>query len=63
MSENYVIALIGAGGVVLAALVTGIFTLIKKGNASIIRQRTIGKNNTQIGIQNIYDREKGKHER
>ena len=33
MTENYVIALIGAGGVVLAALVTGIFTLIKKGNA------------------------------
>lgn len=55
MSEGIVIAIIGAVGVVLAAVITGIFTVFSKGKPSkqsILKQSQRGKNNTQIGIQN-----------
>lgn len=55
MSEGIIIAIIGAVGVALAAIITGLFSLLKKEN--INKKTTInqkGKNNTQIGIQNNY---------
>lgn len=58
MTEGIIIAIIGAAGAVLAAVITGIFSASKRGEKSIrtttIRQRQKGKNNTQIGIQNNF---------
>ena len=49
MSEAIIIALIGAAGVIIAAIV-GLF---KKGSEkkTVINQKATGKNATQIGIQ------------
>lgn len=56
MTEGIIIAIIGAAGVVLAAIIS----LFKKSSGSgkniKIEQRQKGKNNTQIGIQNNYGR-------
>ena len=56
MSESIIIAIIGASGVVIAALITGLLSLFKKDdknqNNPRIKQFQKGKNNTQIGIQN-----------
>lgn len=62
MSEAIVVAIIGALGVVVAAIV-GLFKKSSPGNIPKVTQKVIGKNNTQIGIQNNYEKEKGKHER
>ncbi len=62
MSETIIVAIIGALGLVVAAII-GLFKKSSQGNSPIIKQKIIGKNNTQIGIQNNYKREKGKHER
>ena len=59
MSENVIIAIIGACGAVLAAVIAGVFGLIKQSKSNNfdkkvkIRQSAKGSNNTQIGIQNI----------
>lgn len=56
MNENIIIAIIGASGVVIAALITGLLNLFKKDdknqNNTKIKQFQKGQNNTQIGIQN-----------
>lgn len=62
MSEAIIAAIIGALGLVIAAII-GLFKKDSQGNSPKIKQKIIGKNNTQIGIQNNYEREKGKHER
>ena len=62
MSEAIIAAIIGALGLVIAAII-GLFKKGSQGNSPKIKQKIIGKNNTQIGIQNNYEREKGKHER
>lgn len=56
METEIIVAIIGASGVVLAAIITGVFTVIKKEKTSKIKinQKLRGKNNTQIGIQNYY---------
>ena len=58
MSEAIIIAIIGACGVVLAALIGGIFSIVKNNKDSKrntkIRQKQKGKYNTQVGIQNNY---------
>ena len=58
MDTEIIVAIIAAGGVVLAAIITGIFNLLKKDssspNGTNVRQSQKGKNNTQIGIQNTY---------
>ena len=59
MSEAIIAAIIGALGVVVAAII-GLFKKSSQGNNPKIKQKIIGKNNTQIGIQNNYEREKGK---
>lgn len=58
MTEGIVIALIGAIGAVLAAVIAGVFSLLKKGklpNSTKIKQKQNGKSNMQIGIQNNYE--------
>ena len=55
MSENVLIALISAGGVIVAAIIALIGNMIKRNRGSkktIIRQKAKGNSNIQIGIQN-----------
>ncbi|MGN0469044.1 MAG: hypothetical protein ACI4GY_09995 [Acutalibacteraceae bacterium] len=56
MDTEIIVAIIGASGAVLAAVITGIFKVLKKDKARQIKinQKQSGKNNTQIGIQNNY---------
>ncbi len=58
MSEAIIIAIISASGFVLAALIGGIFSVVKNNKDSKsnikIRQKQKGKYNTQVGIQNNY---------
>ena len=55
MTEGIIIAVIGAAGVVLAALI-GSFKKNSNGEKTIkIKQRQEGQNNTQIGVQNNYN--------
>ena len=58
MNNEIIVAIIAAIGVVVAAVVTGIFSLIKKDASTSstynIKQSQKGKDNTQIGIQNNY---------
>lgn len=60
MSEEIIIAIISAIGVVLAALIGGIFSVVKNNrdskNNTKIKQNQKGKYNTQVGIQNNYER-------
>ena len=54
MTEGIIIAIIGAIGVVLAAIIS-LFKKKSNGkNTTIINQRQNGNNNTQIGQQNNY---------
>ena len=61
MSEAIIVAIIGAIGLVVAAII-GLFKKRSKGSNSVVKQKIIGKNNIQIGIQNNYGRGKKKHE-
>ena len=54
MSEAIIVAIIGAVAVVIAAIIS-LFKKETKGDSSKIKQRIIGKDNTQIGIQNIVN--------
>lgn len=66
MSENVVIAIIGASGAVLAAIIAGFFSLTKHSQAKEfdkkvkIHQSARGNNNTQIGIQNNIKKDDAK---
>ena len=57
MTEGIIIAIIGAGGAIVAALIAGIFTVIKssKESKSSVKIKQKGRNNTQIGQQNNYN--------
>jgi len=61
MKTEIVVALIGAGGVVLAAVIGGIFALLKKDGSvketKINQKQGIGNQGTQIGIQNNYNKQ------
>ena len=54
------VAIIGACGTVLAAIIAGIFNLFnkkskaKENSTYIVNQTATDQNNTQIGIQNNY---------
>ena len=54
MSEQVLIAIIGAAGVIIAAII-GIFAAkTKSGNKTVIKQKNNGKEQTtQIGIVNL----------
>ena len=56
MSEEIIIAIIGAVAVIAAAVITGVFSLKKKTEKTkcdtSIQQTQNGNNNTQIGVQN-----------
>lgn len=57
MSEGIIIAIIGAIGVILSAIIAGVFSLLKKNNSKdkiVVEQKQKGNNNTQIGVQNNY---------
>lgn len=64
MTEGVIIALIGAGGAIVAALIGGIFAIIKNGKKSSgstsIKQKQKGNNNIQIGQQNYYSDKENK---
>lgn len=51
MSEGIVVALIGAGAVVIAALI-GLIAKATSKTKTQIKQKQKGNGNTQIGIQN-----------
>ena len=61
MSEDIIVAIIGAAAVVIAAII-GLF---KKsgGNKTTVKQRAKGNDITQIGVQMEKSEERGKHER
>ena len=63
MSENILVAFIGAGGLVLAAIITLIGKSKKRSSGSKkirIKQKAKGNSNTQIGIvNNILNGKKG----
>lgn len=50
MSEGIVVALIGAAGVVFAAVIGK--NVFGRKNKTVIKQKIKGNGNTQIGIQN-----------
>lgn len=59
MNTEIIVAIIGAGAAIIAALIAGIFALIaktknKKPTDIKLRQKQSGTGNTQIGIQNNY---------
>ena len=61
METEIIVALIGASGVVLAAVIGGIFALLKKDGlvkkTKINQKQGIGNQGTQIGIQNNYNKQ------
>lgn len=62
MSENIIVALIGAGAVIIAAIITLIGNLKKKNvseKRTKIKQSAKGNSNVQIGIQNNLSNDKG----
>lgn len=63
MRENIIVALIGAGAVIIAAIVSLLGNLSKKkslsGEKTIIKQSVKGNSNVQIGIQNNSSNDKG----
>ena len=63
MSENIIVAFIGASAVIIAAIVALIGNLGKKKSKSegktTIKQSVKGNSNVQIGIQNNSSNEKG----
>ena len=56
MEIEIIVAIIGASAVVIGALITGMFPLLKKDktNETKIKQKQKGNANTQIGIQHNY---------
>lgn len=60
MSKEITVALIGACAVIVSALI-GLFK--KASHGTTIKQRAIGKNNTQIGIQQNTAMDEKPHER
>ena len=68
MTEGIIIALIGAAGVVIAAIIALIGVLVKKKSSSdsqseksrVINQRVKGNNNIQIGDIKIHAKGGGK---
>jgi hypothetical protein len=61
MSNEITVAIIGACGVILAALI-GLFKKSSHASKTTISQRAIGKNNTQVGIQQNHETEDKQHE-
>ena len=61
MSEDIIVAIIGAAAVVIAAIIG----LLKKsvGDKTTVTQRAKGNDITQIGVQIDKREERGKHER
>lgn len=51
MSEDILIAFIGAGAVIIAAIITAISKDTTKSKKSVIRQKSKGNSNTLIGLQ------------
>ena len=60
MDKEILVAIISASAVVLAALIAGVFSLVKRGkenkstNISIKQKQTFFNKGDQIGIQNNY---------
>ena len=61
MTEGIIIAIIGAAGVVLAAIIALFKKESKNEDTTTINQRQSGKNNIQIGQQNNYTNGDGKN--
>lgn len=61
MSKEISVALIGAFAIIVSALI-GLFKKSFQANKTMISQRAIGKNNTQIGIQQNHETEDKAHE-
>ena len=63
MTEGIIVAIIGAAGVILAAII-GLFQKNNTPKKNIkIKQRQKGNNNAQIGIQNNYGKGDNHNER
>ena len=67
MDVEIIVAIIGAIGVIGAAIITAISSLLKNneevdGKNVKIKQKLKGKNNTQIAIQNSFVNEGEKNE-
>lgn len=59
MDTEIVVAIIGAGAVIISALIAGVFSLAKQKSRKNtvnkeIKQNQTGTNNIQIGIQNNF---------
>lgn len=59
MNTEIVVAIIGAAAVIIAALISGLLSLVSKENPKEsnnikLKQKQSGKGNTQVGIQNNY---------
>ena len=60
MEKEIIVAIISASAVVVAALITGIFSIVKKSkdhrssSTKINQRQGLGNKGTQIGIQNNY---------
>ena len=61
MSETIIAAIIGALSLIVAAII-GLLKKDSQGHSTKVTQTVIGKNNTQIGLQNNYEKTTGKHE-
>ena len=61
MEKEIIVAIISASAVVVAALIAGVFSLVKKSNENqssnlkIKQRQGIGNKGNQIGIQNNYN--------
>ena len=62
METEIIVALIGVGGAIVAAIIGGIFGLFKKDGSisktKINQKQGIGNQGTQIGIQNTYNKQR-----
>lgn len=60
MEKEIIVAIISASGVVLAALIAGVFSLVKRNkenentNINIKQKQTLFNKGNQVGIQNNY---------
>ena len=61
MDITIIVAIISASGTIVAVIIKGIFSVLKKNKNSStkIEQKQKGNNNIQIGIQNNYGGKKG----
>lgn len=61
MEKEIIVAIISASGVVLAALIAGVFSLVKRSkenkntNINIKQKQTLFNKGNQVGIQNNYN--------